>query len=246
MEERPFSDISYEQFLREERLMGSRCKKCEALYVPPRPICIKCHGSEMEWVEMGGKGKLSAFTCIAIGPPFMIAEGYNRNNPYCSGVVELEEGVRVDARIEEVNPSFIEQLLAILTNPNIVFLLITIGVQAILIEISNPGGWVAGFIGAVCLALAGYGLGVLPVNWFGILFLVMAFVVCLWRQAGRLCFSARHSRRFRETLRLCVPIREARQRCSREYGPSLCSRGMRTCGLPIPREPSATFHNAGI
>ncbi len=33
----------------------------------------------------------------------MIAEGYGRNNPYCSGVVELEEGVRVVARIEEVN-----------------------------------------------------------------------------------------------------------------------------------------------
>ncbi len=103
MEERSFSDISYEQFLREERLMGSRCKKCEALFVPPRPICIKCHGSDMEWIEMKGKGKLSAFTCIAIGPPFMIAEGYNRNHPYCSGVVELEEGVRVDARIEEVD-----------------------------------------------------------------------------------------------------------------------------------------------
>jgi uncharacterized OB-fold protein len=30
MEERPFSDISYEQFLSEEKLMGSRCKKCDA------------------------------------------------------------------------------------------------------------------------------------------------------------------------------------------------------------------------
>jgi uncharacterized OB-fold protein len=57
----------------------------------------------MEWVEMGGNGKLSAFTCIAIGPSFMIAEGYNRKNPYCSGVVELEEGPRVDARIEGVD-----------------------------------------------------------------------------------------------------------------------------------------------
>ncbi len=73
--------------------------------------------------------------------------------------------------------SFIEQLLQILINPNIVFLLLTIGVQAILIELSSPGGWVAGFIGAVCLLLAAYGLGVLPVNWFGILFLIAAFVL---------------------------------------------------------------------
>jgi membrane-bound serine protease (ClpP class) len=82
-----------------------------------------------------------------------------------------------NAQVETFTPSLIEQLLSILTNPNIVFLLITIGVQAILIEISNPGGWVAGFIGVVCLALASYGLGVLPVNWFGIVFLVVAFVL---------------------------------------------------------------------
>ena len=103
MEERPFSDISYEQFLHEDKLMGSKCKACNSLFVPPRPICINCHSSEMDWVEMEGKGKLNAFTCIAIGPSFMIAEGYNRKNPYCSGVVELEEGPRVDARIEGVD-----------------------------------------------------------------------------------------------------------------------------------------------
>lgn len=82
-----------------------------------------------------------------------------------------------DAVIQELRISFIERLLAVLTNPNIVFLLIAIGVQAILIEISSPGGWIAGFIGVVCLSLASYGLGVLPVNWFGIIFLVTAFVL---------------------------------------------------------------------
>ncbi len=100
MEKRPFNDISYEQFLKEDRLMGSKCQKCGALSVPPRSICAKCYGSQLEWVEMKGKGKLVAFTCIAIGPPFMIKEGYNREHPYVSGVVELDEGVRVVARIE--------------------------------------------------------------------------------------------------------------------------------------------------
>ena len=103
MEQRPFSDISYETFLNEDKLMGSRCGKCGALSVPPRPICVEFHSSDMAWEEMTGKGKLSAFTCIAIGPPFMIEEGYDRHNPYCSGVVELEEGARVDARIEGVD-----------------------------------------------------------------------------------------------------------------------------------------------
>lgn len=81
------------------------------------------------------------------------------------------------AAVQQVDISWIEELLLVLTSPNIVFLLITIGVQAILIEISSPGGWAAGFIGVVLLALATYGLGVLPVNWFGIVFLVTAFVL---------------------------------------------------------------------
>lgn len=76
-----------------------------------------------------------------------------------------------------LNLSLIEQLLQMLTNPNVVFLLLTIGVQAILIELSHPGAWVPGFVGAVCLALATYGLGVLPVNWFGIVFLIISFVL---------------------------------------------------------------------
>ena len=76
-----------------------------------------------------------------------------------------------------IEMTFIENLLQLLTNPNILFILLTIGIQAIFIELSNPGGWVAGFIGAVCLILAVYGLGVLPVNWFGILFLITAFIL---------------------------------------------------------------------
>ena len=61
MDERPFSDISYEWFLNEERLMGSRCTTCGALFVPPRPICIRCHGTDMVWVEMeGGSGTIDS------------------------------------------------------------------------------------------------------------------------------------------------------------------------------------------
>ncbi len=82
-----------------------------------------------------------------------------------------------NASFENINISFIEELLLIVTDPNIVFLLITIGVQAIIIEISSPGGWVAGFIGVVCLGLATYGLGILPVNYFGLLFIATSFVL---------------------------------------------------------------------
>lgn len=79
--------------------------------------------------------------------------------------------------IEEVPVNLIEQLLQFLTNPNVLAVLMVIGIQAILIELSSPGGWVAGFIGVVCLALAAYGLGVIPVNWLGIVFIIIAIVL---------------------------------------------------------------------
>ena len=95
--------------------------------------------------------------------------------------VKMEGGDHIlstlTARVVEVKTNLIEDALGFLTDPNIVFLLLSVGVQAILIELSSPGGWVAGFIGVVCLLLAVFGLGILPTNWFGILFLVVAFVL---------------------------------------------------------------------
>ncbi len=96
-------------------------------------------------------------------------------------LVETTAGERVlhtaNAEVLELKLSLIEELLLVLTNPNIVFIFLTIGVQAILIELSSPGGWVAGFIGVVSLSLSAYGLGVLPVNWFGLIFLGIAFAL---------------------------------------------------------------------
>ena len=65
----------------------------------PRPICVSCYGSEMEWFEFKGKGKLAAFTSIVVAPPFMAQEGFGRNNPYLVGVVDLQEGVKSVSRI---------------------------------------------------------------------------------------------------------------------------------------------------
>lgn len=81
------------------------------------------------------------------------------------------------AEVFEYQFSFIEQALQLLTNPNLVFLLLTFGLLAILIEFSTPGGWVAGFVGVVSLLLAGYGMGILSVNWFGLIFLVLSFAL---------------------------------------------------------------------
>lgn len=81
------------------------------------------------------------------------------------------------ANQEPMDMSAVEQILHALSNPLLIGLLLTIGVQAILIEISSPGGWVAGFIGFLCLAMGLYGLGTLPANWLGLGLLVLSFVL---------------------------------------------------------------------
>ena len=95
--------------------------------------------------------------------------------------VELDgEEVILDTAGVEQTPlsmSFVERMLHALSNPLLIGLLLTIGVQAIFIELSSPGGWVAGFIGVVFLALALYGLGTMPANWFGLALIVIAFVL---------------------------------------------------------------------
>ena len=95
--------------------------------------------------------------------------------------VQMSAGPRVletsNARVQPLPMSFIEQLLLLLTDPNIVFTLLSFGIWAIIVEVSNPGGWAAGFVGVVAVSLAIYGMGILPVNWFGIIFLIMAFVL---------------------------------------------------------------------
>lgn len=98
-EARPFTHASFQQFLNEGKLMASRCADCGGLYLPPRAICPACHGDRLEWVETSGQGRLAAFTTIHIAPTAMIAAGYDRDNPYCAGVVELVEGVRISAFI---------------------------------------------------------------------------------------------------------------------------------------------------
>lgn len=101
-------------------------------------------------------------------------DGYTVAMP--DGPQELETQGAVT---EPVAMSLIEQLLLIVTDPNIVFILLSLGVLAIQVELTHPGTWVPGFIGVTCLALAIYGLGVLPVNWFGLVFIITAFVLFL-------------------------------------------------------------------
>ena len=105
MGDREFTASSFYQFLGESKLMGSQCQSCGTLHVPPREICPDCYGAKMEWVEMRGDGELVAFTTIHIAPTAMLEAGYDRKNPYCTGIVQLAEGPAVSAQILGVDPT---------------------------------------------------------------------------------------------------------------------------------------------
>jgi uncharacterized OB-fold protein len=105
MGDREFTASSFYQFLGERKLMGSQCQSCGTLHVPPRAICPDCYGADMEWVEMSGEGELVAFTTIHIAPTAMLEAGYDRKNPYCTGIVQLAEGPAVSAQILGVDPT---------------------------------------------------------------------------------------------------------------------------------------------
>jgi len=96
--------------------------------------------------------------------------------------ITLHDGQEVtlqtkDAPTEELPMTPVEQLLHTITNPNIAFILLTLGINGILFELSSPGGYAAGVIGVICLLLAFYALGVLDVNYTGLLFIALAFVL---------------------------------------------------------------------
>ncbi|MGC8838031.1 MAG: NfeD family protein [Anaerolineae bacterium] len=79
--------------------------------------------------------------------------------------------------LHEVEMNTVEQFLHVITDPNIAFILMTLGINGILFELSSPGGYVAGIVGGICLILGLYALGVLEANWIGLLLIAVAFVL---------------------------------------------------------------------
>lgn len=79
--------------------------------------------------------------------------------------------------VEPLSMTWPESLLHVITDPNIAFILLTLGLNGLLFELSSPGGYAAGIVGGICLVMGLYAMGVLSVNWAGILFIVLAFIL---------------------------------------------------------------------
>lgn len=79
-------------------LVASECENCKALYFPPRIICRKCgRNTKMRPRKLSGNGKVHSFTTIRVP-----TEAFKEIAPYTVGVIELEEGPRVEGHILEI------------------------------------------------------------------------------------------------------------------------------------------------
>ena len=97
--------------------------------------------------------------------------------------VELQSGEVTlntkDLKLETIEPDWRTKLLAIITNPNVAYILMLLGVYGLFFELSNPGSIFPGVVGAICLLLALYSFQVLPVNYAGLALILLgvAFMV---------------------------------------------------------------------
>jgi len=103
MSEKPFTVQSYVDFLNQKKLMGTKCKDCGNIDLPPRGLCSKCISSNVEWTEVEGKGKLASFSAIHVGTTFMNNKGYSMKKPYLFGTIDLDAGTSIAAHVKELD-----------------------------------------------------------------------------------------------------------------------------------------------
>jgi len=89
----------YNEALKENRLLGLKCRSCGAITVPPKMVCRQCTGPELEIVELKGSGKIRTFTTV-----FVASEGREDEVPYVLVLVELDEGPWIMGNIANIDP----------------------------------------------------------------------------------------------------------------------------------------------
>ena len=82
-----------------------------------------------------------------------------------------------DATLKSIERSFLERFLDAIGNPNITFVLLTLGSIGLIVEFVKPGILIGGFTGVLALSLAFVGLGQLPVSWLGLSLMAVAMVL---------------------------------------------------------------------
>lgn len=88
------------------KLVGQKCKKCNAVNFPPKGVCKYCNSSsEFEEIMLTGKGKVHTFVLISAGgAPPEFADQEKAGGQYPVAIVQLEEGPKVIGQIADADP----------------------------------------------------------------------------------------------------------------------------------------------
>ena len=90
----------YNEALKQDRLLGLKCKQCGAITVPPKMVCRNCTAPDLEVVELSGRGKIRTFTTVFVAP-----EGREGEVPYTIVLVELDEGPWIMGNLIDIDPA---------------------------------------------------------------------------------------------------------------------------------------------
>ena len=141
------------------------------------------HGRNAEWAEKAVREGVSATSkeALELNVIDMIAPELSALVSQLNGrqVTLLDGSVVIlntqGAAINHVEMKLVEDFLYAIADPNIAYLLLSLAMLGIMVEIFNPGLIFPGVVGAISLLLAFFSLGVLPVNWAGVLLITLAF-----------------------------------------------------------------------
>ena len=81
------------------------------------------------------------------------------------------------ATTTELKPDWRNRLLSVISNPTLAYILLMVGIYGLLLEGYNPGALVPGIIGGICLLLALYAFQILPINYAGLLLILLGFAL---------------------------------------------------------------------
>ena len=142
----------------------------------------EAHGRNMEWAEKAVRESVSATEqeALELNVIDMVAPDLDALISQLDGwQVTMLDGSVVTLQTQEttinhIEMSWTEDFLYTIADPNIAYILMSIAMLGIMAEIFNPGLIFPGVVGGISLLLAFYSLGVLPVNYAGILLIVLA------------------------------------------------------------------------
>jgi len=97
--EHKLSFKDYNEALKQNKLLGLKCKQCGTITAPPKIVCESCNSTDIDVVELSGKGKIQTFTTVFVAP-----EGRENEVPYVIVLVELDEGPWLMGNLTGVEP----------------------------------------------------------------------------------------------------------------------------------------------